>query len=254
MLPLTAPSGQRPTEFRYFPLLPAEIRAKILHEAIPRRIVSIKYNPDSDTVSSSTRIPSVLQTNAESRGEVSRDCSRHFSTKTSEAKVYFDPARDTLYFPRCREMGYDETLRDFRNYLAKPEECDEVRRVALEIVDERIKRPWESYDKCTLIKSLPNLETVYLVLQPKKQWLTNVPIMAPPTNMAAQVKSRGDVEFVQYPDRQEAERARRGFAGMFDFEEMQLKRCREMDGESYEVRKCPKLVVVAKKGEFVRQV
>jgi len=62
-------------------------------------------------------------------------------------------------------MGYDETLRDFKN-LVKDEEgvLDEVRRLAIEHVDPEVKRPWESYNKASLLREFRNLEEVVLVL------------------------------------------------------------------------------------------
>ena len=61
-------------------------------------------------------------------------------------------------------MGYDETLRDFRDFLKRPQELDEVRWLGLDYVEGEVKRPWESYDKAVLIKSFKNLEKIYLVL------------------------------------------------------------------------------------------
>lgn len=61
-------------------------------------------------------------------------------------------------------MGYDETLRDFRKCV-KDEEglLDEVRKVAIEHVDLNVKRPWESYNKASLLRSFKMLEEVVLV-------------------------------------------------------------------------------------------
>jgi hypothetical protein len=62
-------------------------------------------------------------------------------------------------------MGYDDTLRDFKN-LVKDEEgiLDEVRRMAIEHVDVEVKRPWESYNKASLLREFRKLEEVVLVL------------------------------------------------------------------------------------------
>ena len=62
-------------------------------------------------------------------------------------------------------MGYDDTLRDFKN-LVKDEEgiLDEVRRMAIEHVDVEVKRPWESYNKASLLRDFRKLEEVVLVL------------------------------------------------------------------------------------------
>lgn len=49
--------------------------------------------------------------------------------------------------------------------MVKDEEgcLDEVRRVAIEHVDLAVKRPWESYNKASLLRSFANLEEVVLV-------------------------------------------------------------------------------------------
>lgn len=62
-------------------------------------------------------------------------------------------------------MGYDETLRDFKNLVHDPYHIlDEVRRLAIEHVDVEVKRPWESYNKASLLRGFRKLEEVVLVL------------------------------------------------------------------------------------------
>jgi hypothetical protein len=61
-------------------------------------------------------------------------------------------------------MGYDETLWDFKSYLAKPEELDSIRRLAVDHVDVKVKRPWEAYNKTVWIRSFTRLEQLTLVL------------------------------------------------------------------------------------------
>lgn len=62
-------------------------------------------------------------------------------------------------------MGYDETLRDFRSLIVDREELlDEVRWIAIDHVDIEVKRPWESYNKASLLRGFKNLEEVVLVL------------------------------------------------------------------------------------------
>ena len=62
-------------------------------------------------------------------------------------------------------MGYDDTLRDFRALVDDQEGLlDQVQKVAIEHVDLNVKRPWESYNKASLIRSFNNLEEVVLVL------------------------------------------------------------------------------------------
>lgn len=89
-----------------------------------------------------------------------------FGTHSSAARIYFNPHRDTLYLPRYRQMGYDETLRDFRDFLREDERTrfDQVQRIAIDHVDVAVKRPWESYNKAALMRGFPNLKEVQLVL------------------------------------------------------------------------------------------
>lgn len=65
-------------------------------------------------------------------------------------------------------MGYDETLRDFRTFLNKPELLDDVKAIAIDHVDVEVKRPWESYNKATLIRSFPKLDLVKLIIREEK--------------------------------------------------------------------------------------
>ena len=62
-------------------------------------------------------------------------------------------------------MGYDSTLRDFRSLVTDPSSLlDEVRCVAVDHVRGDIKRPWEAYNKASLIRSFPKLEEIIIVL------------------------------------------------------------------------------------------
>lgn len=62
-------------------------------------------------------------------------------------------------------MGYDETLRDFKSLVLDPTHLlDQVRRIAIDHVDVEVKRPWESYNKVSLIRGFKNLDEVVLVL------------------------------------------------------------------------------------------
>lgn len=62
-------------------------------------------------------------------------------------------------------MGYDETLRDFKSFVCDPSHLlDQVRMIAIDHVDVEVKRPWESYNKASLIRGFKNLEQVVLVL------------------------------------------------------------------------------------------
>lgn len=62
-------------------------------------------------------------------------------------------------------MGYDETLRDFRDLVHDPEKLlDQVRCVAIDHVNVDVKRPWESYNKAALLRGFKNLDQVLLIL------------------------------------------------------------------------------------------
>jgi len=63
-------------------------------------------------------------------------------------------------------MGYDETLRDFRDYLKDDQKgvLDEMQRIAIDHVDAAVKRPWESYNKAAFMRDLPKLQEVLLIL------------------------------------------------------------------------------------------
>jgi hypothetical protein len=62
-------------------------------------------------------------------------------------------------------MGYDETLRDFRD-LVQDEKglLDETRCVAIDHVNLEIKRPWESYNKASLLRGFRKMDEVILVM------------------------------------------------------------------------------------------
>lgn len=65
-------------------------------------------------------------------------------------------------------MGYDETLRDFSSLVVDREGLlNEVRRIAIDHVDIEVKRPWESYNKASLIRGFKKLEELVLVLSQK---------------------------------------------------------------------------------------
>ena len=62
-------------------------------------------------------------------------------------------------------MGYDDTLRDFKALVVDEEGLlEELRSVAIDHVDVEVKRPWESYNKASLVRGFKNLEEVVLVL------------------------------------------------------------------------------------------
>jgi len=157
--------AKTPTMFSLFPSLAPELRIKIWQHASLPRTVTVRYDSENDRCLSSSPPPAILQVNRESRAEARRTFKLCFGTASHPARIYFNPLHDTLYLPRHREMGYDDTLRDFKN-LVKDEEgiLDEVRRMAIEHVDVEVKRPWESYNKASLLRDFRKLEEVVLVL------------------------------------------------------------------------------------------
>lgn len=110
-----------------------------------------------------------------------------FSTPVAESHIYFNPTIDVLYRPRYRDMGYDETLRNFKTYLARPAELDDLRALALDHVNAEAKRPWEAYNKTVCIRDFVRLETVTLVLSSE---------LASPWREDAQEIMACDFEFV----------------------------------------------------------
>ncbi|CAG8954667.1 hypothetical protein HYFRA_00004589 [Hymenoscyphus fraxineus] len=150
--------------FHLFPNLAPELRQKIWGHACPPRTITLRYIPEQDKCLSSSPPPAILQVCSEARYVASKHYRLCFGTASNEARIYFNPYLDTLYLPRHRDMGYDETLRDFRS-LVKDEEglLNELRKVAIEHVDLTIKRPWESYNKASVLRSFSKLEEVILV-------------------------------------------------------------------------------------------
>lgn len=242
-----------PPTFHLFPQLYTELRLKIWAYAREARVVAVRYNPDSRKCHSPTPPPVLLHVNREARYETLRVYPFLFATPAAPSLLPFNPAIDTLYFPRHRVMGYDETLRDFRAFMARPADLDVVRRVALDSVESRIKRPWESYDKAVLIKSFPRLEQVLLVLERRRvAWLSNIPRpLGPVREVPAEESKETDIEFEEV-EGAEALRVKEDFRMAFEREEEVLMGINMQMGKEYEVCKLPPVVVVTKKaGEGV---
>lgn len=159
------PSSKIPTTFTLFPTLPSELRCKIWAAACVPRILSLTYDSSTSSFKTTTPPPAILAVSREARDEALRIYSPTFGTSTEPATIPFNPYLDTLYLPRYGEMGYDDTLRDFRTIVSDPSNVlDEVRTIALDVVSLEVKRPWEGYNKATLLRSFKNLEQVILVL------------------------------------------------------------------------------------------
>ncbi|KAG0653049.1 hypothetical protein D0Z07_0297 [Hyphodiscus hymeniophilus] len=154
-----------PSSFFLFPNLAPELRLKIWGHACAPRTVAVRYLPSSDKCVSSSSPPTILSVCHEAREEALLMYSLGFGTRSSPARIYFNPYRDTLYLPRHMAMGYEETLRDFKSLVADDDGVlDEVRSVAIDHVDVEVKRPWESYNKASLIRAFKKVEEVVLVL------------------------------------------------------------------------------------------
>ncbi|KAE8451668.1 hypothetical protein EG329_003125 [Mollisiaceae sp. DMI_Dod_QoI] len=159
------PSSKTATTFTEFSTLPSEIRCKIWTAACFPRVLSLTYTSATSTFHTTTPTPTILSVSHEARQEARRTYSLCFGTSTQPAQIYFNPYFDTLYLPRYGEMGYDDTIRDFKNIVADPS-CllDQVQRIALDVVALEVKRPWEGYNKASLLRSFWNLQEVILVL------------------------------------------------------------------------------------------
>ncbi|RDL39979.1 uncharacterized protein BP5553_04319 [Venustampulla echinocandica] len=154
-----------PTDFHLFPRLAPELRLKIWREACSPRTVTIRYSLEQDRCICASKPPAILHTSHESRTEALKTYKLCFGTPSHPAHIYFSPYRDTLYLPRHREMGYDETLRDFKTLVEDREGVlNEIRHVAIEHVDPGVKRPWEPYNKASVLRNFPKLQEVTLVL------------------------------------------------------------------------------------------
>ncbi|KAF4625896.1 hypothetical protein G7Y89_g12264 [Cudoniella acicularis] len=159
------PSPTQTTTFHLFPNLAPELRLKIWRHACLPRTVTVRYESEKDQCVSSAKPPAILHACRESRAEALNIYKLCFGTHSKPARIYFNPHQDTLYLPRHREMGYDDTLRDFKILVDdKDGSLNEIRRVAIEHVDVEVKRPWESYNKAVSLRGFRNLEETILVL------------------------------------------------------------------------------------------
>ena len=226
---------QQDREFHFFPRLPPEIRAQVWEYATFPRVVCVAYNPKTARVESDTPIPTLLHVNQESRYEALRRYKKLFASKSNpDCYTLYRPHFDTLYFPRHREMGYDDTLRDFATYMKKAEDLACITRLALDSVDNAVKRPWEAYDKAVLIKSFPNLAALFLVRKRKEKFLSNMPR----DFLSEKMKAR-EIKFVPYEDEDEAARVGQEFEMQFNREETMLKDIWASEGMKYEAHQLP---------------
>ncbi|KAK4163196.1 hypothetical protein QBC43DRAFT_213550 [Cladorrhinum sp. PSN259] len=147
-----------PTDFHYFPYLPAELRLLIWRLALQPRVVTLTRL--SLPLTSPTKPPITLSICRESRLE-----SLRFYISLSQNKIYFHPTLDTLYIPRSSGgfLGYSDTARDFCSTLKIPS-LDKIQKVAVDFVSPEIRREWEAYSKFCLVKGFKGLKEAGLVI------------------------------------------------------------------------------------------
>ncbi|KAI2624383.1 hypothetical protein GGR54DRAFT_573917 [Hypoxylon sp. NC1633] len=150
-----------PDSFSLFSLLPTELRLQIWRHICHPRVVEVLYDSGNDQCSSSTAPPAILHVCQESRYEALLLYRRSFGTKSHEPTIYFYPELDTLYIPRPPSMGYDDASRSFTDLVLG---TDDTVNLAIDYVRPTIRRPWETYNKYTLMQSFPKVKEVYLVL------------------------------------------------------------------------------------------
>ena len=124
-------------------------------------------------------------------------------------------------------MGYDETLRDFRELVRSEEnEClDEVRSVAIDHVGVDVKRPWESYNKASFLRGFKKLDEIILVLGDLMDTFDG----------EDEIGVYGDVEFAHPREHPETlVRVWAHFRGQFVAEERLLESVANVAGREYE--------------------
>ncbi|KAK0712165.1 hypothetical protein B0T21DRAFT_387176 [Apiosordaria backusii] len=146
-------------EFPFFPLLPAELRLQIWRLSLPPRVVLLSQSSSypSPTYTSPTPPPILLSVCHESRMETLRSL-----VLLPSLNIYFHPGLDVLYHPRpsCSLLGYSSP--SLPPFLHPVREL--ITKVAVDYVSSEIRREWEVYNKYSFLKSFPNLEEGYLVI------------------------------------------------------------------------------------------
>jgi len=124
-------------------------------------------------------------------------------------------------------MGYDETLRDFRELVRSEEKewLDEVRSVAIDHVGADVKRPWEPYNKASFLRGFKKLDEIILV------WRNLMDVLDGEDEIGVHV----DVEFVHPRENPETlVRVWAHFRGQFIAEERLLENVAKVVGREYE--------------------
>lgn len=240
--------------FTIFSNLPSELRIKIWQQACSPRTVTLTYNTSSSSFSSTTPPPTLLSVSHETREEALRIYTLSFGTPTEAPKVYFNPLLDTLYLPRHQEMGYDETLRDFRQLIHDPSNLlSSLRYVAIDHVNVDVKRPWESYNKAVFLRSFKHLDEIALILNADGSGAGDSASLSSSEDLAEVKKcSRGKLIFSEL--RIDPERLLKiwyYFRQSFMIEERLLEDvCRDL-GREYEAFELPTVRILAKGFEDV---
>ncbi|KAI1265557.1 hypothetical protein F5Y18DRAFT_416903 [Xylariaceae sp. FL1019] len=151
------------SSFSMFALLPAELRLQIWREACVPRVVPLTYDPNHDRCTSPARVPAVLQTCHESRAESLLVYQKTFGTRSHEPRTCpnFCLKFDILYIPRPPCMGYENSTRSFVDNVTG---ISHVVYLGLDLVPPAIRRPWETYNKYVLVRSLAEVHEVSLVI------------------------------------------------------------------------------------------
>ncbi|KAM7198134.1 hypothetical protein V8F33_005192 [Rhypophila sp. PSN 637] len=149
--------------FPLFSLLPAELRVEIWRQSCRSRVVEVRYSSEQDRCLTSTKPPVILQVCQESRHEGQRLYIQAFGTLAHpHGTIHFSPTMDILYLPRCGNMGYGDTARDFGQYVL--DTVEHVHALAIDHVNPVIRRPWETYNKFCLMRTFPHLQEAFLIL------------------------------------------------------------------------------------------
>ncbi|KAK4134733.1 hypothetical protein BT67DRAFT_434152 [Trichocladium antarcticum] len=204
--------------FTLFPLLPPELRLEIWHHTLTPRIVTLTPTTadTATTLTTTTRPPAILHANHESR----TFCQRHYvqcpilppqeaagpepqqahdsqqqQQPQPQPQQYFHlhPTLDTLYIPRpATPAGYSAWLRAVPARV--PCAAAAARRVALDYVPAAVRRPWEVYEKMSLLRGCGALDEAVLVIEAGEVGRGMVVPPSPPGDGAGWMMGGGEGE------------------------------------------------------------
>ncbi|PVH83460.1 hypothetical protein DL98DRAFT_412676 [Cadophora sp. DSE1049] len=239
--------------FTVFPNLPSELRIKIWQQACYPRTVTLTYTSSTSSFTSSTPPPTLLSVTHESRDEALRIYTLSFGTTSQSPRTYFNPLLDTLYLPRHQEMGYDETLRDFRQLVQDPTGLlNQVRYVAIDHVNVDVKRPWESYNKAVFLRSFKHLDEIALILNADGTGAGDISPLSPTKTTQVKKASQGKLIFEELLiDPERLLKIWYYFRQSFMIEERVLEDVCRDSGREYEAFELPTVRILAKGFEDV---